>query len=124
MSNKKNPFDFVKAINNKTRVTELTGYNPFLTNRCFAMHIDTVMFAEEMNQYHQLGPELQYDFYFHSIRQGKRFGFPPKPEEYSNLELVMNYFGYSKQKAIEALRLLTPEDIQDIMVKNDKGGKS
>ena len=30
------------------------GYVPFLTNRAFAMHMDTVMIAEEMNQYHTL----------------------------------------------------------------------
>ena len=88
------------------------------------MHLDTIMFAEEMNQYHQLDPGIQFDFYFHAIRQGRRFGFPPKPEEHTHLELVADYFGYSRQKAVEALRLLTLEDIQDIMAKNDKGGNS
>ncbi len=63
-------FTYVKGINNKTYTYDLSGYVPFLVNRAFAMHIDTIMFASEMNQYHQLSPQLQYDFYFHAVRQG------------------------------------------------------
>ena len=69
-----------------------------LTNRAMAMPVDTVMFAEEMNQYHQLGPELQYDFYYYGVRKGRRFGFPKKPDDNPQLELVQEFFGYSKQK--------------------------
>ena len=119
---KKSPFDYVKSINMKDYEYDLAGYNPFLTNRCFAMHIDTLMLAEQMNQFHKLGPELQYDFYYYGVRKGKRFGFPPKPEQVDNLELVQEFFGYSRQKAIEALRLLTPEDLRDMIKKLDKGG--
>ena len=78
---KRSPFDFVKSINQKSGyISELTGYNPYLTNACFSMHMDTVMLAEEMNQYHWLAPELQYDFYYYGVRRGKRFGFPKKQE--------------------------------------------
>lgn len=119
---KPSPFDYVKGINNKTYTYDLSGYVPFLTNRTFAMHIDTIMFAEEMNQYHQLSPQLQYDFYFHAVRQGKRFGFPPKPPEIENVDIVMEHFQYSQNKAIEALRLLSPDDIKSIRKLHDKGG--
>ena len=120
---KPSPFDYVKSINFKKYEYDLVGYVPFLTNRSFAMHIDTVMLAEQMNQFHKLSPELQYDFYYYAVRKGKRFGFPPKPEEVPNLELIQEYFGYSRQKAIEALRLLTTEDIRDIIKKTNKGGQ-
>ena len=120
---KQSPFDLVKSINHKDYKYDLVGYVPLLTNRCFAMHIDTVMLAEQMNQFHKLSPELQYDFYYYAVRKGKRFGFPPKPEEVPNLELIQEYFGYSRQKAIEALRLLTTEDIRDIIKKTNKGGR-
>jgi hypothetical protein len=120
---KPSPFDYIKSINHKDYKYDLVGYVPFLTNRCFAMHIDTVMLAEQMNQCHKLSPELQYDFYYYVVRKGKRFGFPPKPEEVPNLELIQEYFGYSRQKAIEALRLLTTEDIRGIIKKSSKGGQ-
>ena len=119
---KPSPFDYVKGINTKQYNHDLVGYNPFLTNRCFSMHMDTIMLAEQMNQYHQLSPSLQYDFYYYAVRKGKRFGFPPKVEEIPNLEVVMDYFGYSRQKAIEALKLLTVDDIRGMITSMDKGG--
>ena len=119
---KPSPFDYVKGINQKNYNFDLSGYNPFLTNRCFAMHMDTIMLAEQMNHYNKLSPSLQYDFYYYAVRKGKRFGFPPKVEEIPNLEVVMTYFGYSRQKAIEALKLLTDEDIRGIIKSMDKGG--
>jgi DNA mismatch repair protein MutH len=47
-----------------------------------------------------------------------------KSEE-ENLEAVQQYFGYSFNKAKEALRLLTPENIEEIKgyLKSSKGGK-
>jgi len=86
------------------------------------MHMDTILLAEAMNQAHNIGPELQYDFYFHSVRKGKRFGFPPKVENDDNLTLVMEYFQYSRQKAIEAMRLLSDNDILKIRASRNKGG--
>ena len=102
---------------------DLSGYNPFLINRAFAYHMDTILLASEMNQLHNLGPELQYDFYYYSVRKGNRFGFPPKPQEEHHLELVMEYFQLSKQKAIEALQILTLDDINDIIISSDRGGQ-
>ena len=121
---KRSPFDFVKSANEKNEYLgdDLSGYVPFLMNRAFAMHLDTVLLAEEMNQYHQLGPELQYDFYYHGVRKGRRFGFPKKPAEHPQLELVQTYFKYSKQKALEALMVLTESDLRAIMKTQDKGG--
>ena len=119
---KVSPFDYVKGINNKVYTYDLSGYVPFLTNRAFAMHLDTCLLAEEMNQYHQLSPQLQYDFYFHAVRRGSRYGFPPKLQDPPHIDTVMSYFGYSRQKALEALRLLTPTDIAEMVQTMDKGG--
>ena len=87
------------------------------------MHMDTIMLAEEMNQAHQLSPLLQYEFYYYAVKRGKRFGFPKKPDEPTNLELVQEFFQYSPTKAQQALELLTDADIKDIKRKMDKGGR-
>lgn len=122
---KRSPFDYVKSINEKGYLgDDLKGYVPFLTNRAFAMHMDTVLLAEEMNQAHTLGPELQYDFYYHAVRKGRRFGFPKKPESHPHLQAVQSYYGYSKEKAEAALRLLTEEQLAAIMKTQDLGGNS
>ena len=48
-------------------------YPPYIVNRCFSGHLDAIMFANEMNQYHFLPKKLQYDFYLNSLRKKKRF---------------------------------------------------
>ena len=120
---KKSPFDYVKAINEKKYMEDLKGYNPFLTNRAFAMHMDTILIAEEMNQASDLDPMLQFDFYYYAVRKGRRFGFPKKVETDANLELVMEHYKYSKEKAAAALRLLTEEQLQAILKTPDTGGR-
>jgi hypothetical protein len=120
---KASPFDWVKSINEKKYNYDLSGYNPFLTNRCFAMHMDTVMLSEQMNQAHELGPQLQYDFYYYAVRKGRRFGFPPKPEDHKHVELIQEHYGYSREKALQALKLLTEDQIADIMKTKDIGGQ-
>jgi hypothetical protein len=85
--------------------------------------MDTILWAEEMNQHSDLSPDLQYDFYYYAVRKADRFGFPPKPQEEHHLELVMDYFSISRQKAVEALRLLTLNDINDMIISSDKGGQ-
>jgi len=119
---KQSPFDFVKQINEKKYEYDLSGYIPYLVNRCFAYHIDCVFFAEEMNQAHALSPALQYDFYYYAVRKGKRFGFPPKPEEHKHVELIQEHYGYSREKALQALQLLTPEQVKSIVDSKYKGG--
>ena len=39
-----------------------------------------------------------------------------------DIECVKLYFGYSNEKAKEALRILTDEQIAEIRIKTDKGG--
>ena len=119
----KNPFDYVKSINHKQHKDDLSGYNPFLTNKCFAMHIDTVLLAEEMNQAHRLPPDLQYEFYYNAVRKGKRFGFPPKPPVEEHLSVICEYYKRSELKAREYLRLLTQDQIQAITDSMDTGGR-
>lgn len=122
--NKPGVFQYVKNINSKREYDhDLSGYNPFLTNRAFAAFIDTIMFAEAMNQASDLPPELQYDFYYYGIRKGSRFDPIPKPSEPEGLDVVMAYFNYSKQKALEVINLLSKEDLINICKTMDKGGQ-
>ena len=118
------PFLYVKSINKKDYQYDLSGYVPFLVNRAFAAFIDCIMLAEEMNQAHLLSPSLQYDFYYYAVRKGSRFNPIPKPEEPKYLEVVMEHYHYSKQKALEVINLLSEQDILAIIKSHDTGGKS
>ena len=119
-----NPFEFVKAINEKKAIQPLTDFNPYLANGSFSYHLDCVLIANEMNAHPNLPVECQFDFLNGSIRKGKRFCPWHKVEDSPYLEAVMEYYNYSRAKALEALQVLTQADLRDIQQKLDKGGAS
>ena len=118
-----NPFDYVKAINEKKDVEHPYDYNPFLSNMSFSYSADTVMLANEMNRLHCIPPDAQFKFMFHAVRKGKRYSPWHKEPERPHLETVMKYYGCSKSKALQALQVLTQENIRDMIDTMDGGGR-
>ena len=98
-------------------------YPPYIINKCMSQHMDTVMYANEMNQYSFLDHKMQYDFYIHIVRPRRRFSPWGKKQKIDDLDLVKRYYGYSTDKAIQALRILSPNQIDYIKDKLNKGGK-
>jgi len=90
-------------------------YVPFVVNRMLSYHSDSILHANEMNRLYELPNRLQYDFYFYSIRAMKR-GWASwiKPKKMEDLPAVKLYFGYSDAKAMEALKVLTEEQLEVI----------
>ena len=99
------------------------NYSPYVINKCMSHHMDTIMYANEMNQYSFLDSEMQYDFYIHIVRPKRRFSPWGKKQKIDDLDLVKRYYGYSTDKAIQALRILSPNQIDYIKGKLNKGGK-
>ena len=48
-------------------------YPAYIINRCMSGHLDTVLFANEMNLNAHLDGDMQYSFYLNSVRKRKRF---------------------------------------------------
>lgn len=121
------PFDFVNAIHYSKEdliVDDQTEkeYHTFVINRALSFGADTVLFANEMNQRPHISKLGQFKFLCATIRPRKRFNKWVKPEEIENLDLVMEYFNYSAQKAREALRVLTPDQLSYIRERLNQGG--
>jgi hypothetical protein len=102
---------------------DLKDYAPWLVNRALSYHLDCVPYVQEMNSSHFLDKDMQYSYYLNSIRSMKR-KFQPwqKALVDKDLESVKKYFGYSNEKAKEALRILNDEQIAEIKIKTEKGG--
>ena len=98
-------------------------YPPFIINKCLSGHLDCVMFINEMNRYHFLPKKIQYDFLLNSLRTKKRFAPWLRKDEIKDLELVKRYYGYSNEKAKQALKILTKEQIIFIKSKFETGGR-
>ena len=98
-------------------------YSPYIINRIYSGHLDSVMFANEMNRYNFLPKKSQYDFLLNTLRPKKRFSPWLRRDEIKNLDLVKRYYGYSNEKAKQALRILTKEQLNFIRSKFETGGR-
>ena len=98
-------------------------YPPYIINRCFSGHLDAIMFANEMNQYHFLPKKLQYDFYLNSLRKKKRFS--PWADKIRSKTLIMsnNTMVIVMKRQSKLLKILTEEQLNFIKAKFDTGGK-
>jgi len=117
---KLNPFDYVTAIYEKQTLDDLSGYNPYLCNHSLSNNLDTVLICSELNTHPNLPPVCQYDFLWHAVTKGRRWGKWNKPTEHPYLELVMKHYNINKQKALEALTILTQRELKIISDLYDK----
>ena len=117
--------DWLNSINfTKEDLSEnIKDYPPFVINKCMSGHIDTIMFANEMNMDHHLSKDMQYKFYINIVRKKKRFAPWLRKNSIDDISVIQKYYGYSFEKAQQALKILSKEQIDYIKSKLDQGGK-
>ena len=121
------PFDYLKAINETKEDVMLTShdekkYSAFIVNRGLSFFMDTIFQANELNRNHHLDSRLQFDYLLNSIRQKKRYSKWLKNEKIDNLDIVKEYYGFSNEKAKDALKVLSDEQLGYIKDKLNQGG--
>ena len=116
--------DWLNSINfTKEDLSEdISSYPPFIINRCLSGHIDCILFANEMNKHHHISKDMQYSFYLNSLRKKKRFSPWLRKDKVKDLECIKQYYGYSNEKASQALKILTKEQLDFIKQRLDTGG--
>ena len=116
--------DWLNSINftKEDYSDSIKDYTPYIINRCLSGHIDCILFANEMNLHHSLDKDMQYSFYLNSLRKKKRFSPWLRKDKVQDLECVKKYYGYSNEKASQALKILTKEQINFIKKRLDIGG--
>ena len=120
--------DWLNSINfTKENLVEedpdvIKKYAPYIINRCLSGNLDCIMFVNEMNKYSFLDKDMQYSFYLNTLRKRKRFSPWLRKDKVTDLEIIKQYYGYSNEKAENALKILTPEQIKFIKQRLDTGG--
>jgi len=116
--------DWLNSINfNKEDLSyDIKTYPPYVINRCLSGFIDTIMYANEMNRYHNLDKDMQYSFYLNSLRKRKRFSPWLRKYKVNDLECVKEYYGYSNEKASQALKILDKQQLNFIKQRLETGG--
>ena len=120
--------DWLNSINfNKNNLIEedpstIKDYPPYIINRCLSGHLDCIMFTNEMNKYSSLDKDMQYIFYLNTLRKKKRFSPWLRKDKVTDLQCVKQYYGYSNEKASQALKILSPQQLDYIKQRLDTGG--
>ena len=117
-----NSINFTKQDLREEDPDAIKDYAPYIINRCLSGHLDCIMFANEMNKYSFLDKDMQYSFYLNTLRKKKRFSPWLRKDKVTDLEIIKQYYGYSNEKASQALKILTPEQISYIKQRLDTGG--
>lgn len=127
MAEKMSPFDIASHINEKKGVLDVeeVGYETYMINRVFSNTGDSVLFANELNiRWGNLTKQQQFDFYYYGLPKKKRFGkWHKNQDDKASLELIQDYYGYSRRKAKDVLELLRPH-LDEIARELDKGGRN
>ena len=120
--------DWLNSINfTKENLVEedpdvIKDYAPYIINRCLSGNLDCILFVNEMNKYSFIDKDMQYSFYLNTLRKKKRFSPWLRKDKVTDLEIIKQYYGYSNEKASQALKILTPEQISYIKQRLDTGG--
>tara|TARA_X000001382_G_scaffold74678_1_gene52214 strand:- start:67 stop:459 length:393 start_codon:yes stop_codon:yes gene_type:complete len=121
--------DYLTAINWSKKKLMDTGdetwekkYPSYIINKGLSYFSDTVMMANEMNRLHHASKHMQFSFLINTIRSQKRYSKWLKASKIKDLDVVKQYFGYSNNRAREALSLLDKKQIDYIKDKLYKGG--
>lgn len=120
-------FDFLNDITlgKENLIQNETGerlYPAYMVNRGLSQHQDTILYANEMNKNPQLDNKMQHDFLFYAIPARKRLGKWAKKVDPAALDAIKEVYGYSDEKAHEAIKVLTDEQIKAIQARLFTGG--
>ncbi len=120
--------DFLKTINSEkvNLIDEDPNaekeYLPFIVNRTLSYQPDCIPWVQEMNLRPFAENKMQFDFLLNSIRKKKRFAKWVKPEKNADLELVKKFYGYNNKKAMEALTILSEDQLKSMRKSMSTGG--
>ena len=102
---------------------DIKDYPPYIVNRCLSGHLDCIMYANEMNKYSFLDKDMQYSFYLNTLRKKKRFSPWLRKDKVTDLEIIKQYYGYSNEKASQALKILSKQQLEYIKQRLETGGR-
>jgi hypothetical protein len=104
---------------------EAKSFPSYVVLRSLSYHSDCVPYVAYLNQMmakeHNMTNAMQYEFLLYTIPKGKRFSKWAKPKNEKALELLMEYNSISYDVAKGYLRLMTEEQINELL--EARGGK-
>lgn len=123
-----NVFEFVNSITyNKQNLFEdpqaETDYVSFVVNRALSYFPDTILYANEMNIHNTVPKQWQFEYLRQTIYKRRRYSkWEKKTIDSDDLKVVQTYYKYSTERAVEALQILSKQQIEYLKQLMDTGG--
>ena len=124
-----NPFDFVNAINytkqdlfEQDQISE-SQYPRHVIDLAMSQYSDTILYANEANTMQNVSARAHFKFYLHLVDKKKRYAKWGKMEQDPKVDLIMRYYYYSREKALQVVDLFTDEQLQSLEQKLQHGGR-
>lgn len=107
-----------------------TDYSQWRINSVLSGYRGLTNIVNEINIRYGVTDQMHYDYLYGSVRKQKyeraKAETDKEKKERKNKEelqdLISNYYKYNSVRAKEALKILTPQQIEHIKNKNNKGG--
>lgn len=124
-------FDFVNSVlQNKRDLiksfpdedTAWKNYSQYMINTALSQHVDAVMDANQMNGV-RITDRQHYDYLLQNIRAMKRPFSWAKKSKTEDLDIVIEYYQVRADRAKEYLKILTPDDLNTLKQRMNKGGR-
>ena len=120
----KDPWRFNKSINQKTHYeTDLEDYSIYVMSRSLSYHQNILQFLNLLNICGWIDKELHYDFMFYGLpKEFRRVSKWSRPEKYDDktYEVVKEYYNFNSLRANEAMKILTEEQLEEIVTRHKK----
>jgi hypothetical protein len=125
------PFDFINSASKSKKNLILEDdqpdviekqYVPYIVNRGFALHSDTILHANEMNRRPQLFKGAQYHYYLGVLRPRTRKAEWVKLGKDSDLDAIQEYYQCNRVIAKQYLKVLPAKELENINNIVSKGG--
>jgi hypothetical protein len=109
--------DLLKDINvnkkNIIRNSEDKKYPLYSVLKCLN-GIDTLLLVNELNLRTGIEPAVAYDYLISIIPRKTRYNKWIKTQTNPDIDLIMEFYSYSRDKAVISLELLTPQQLTEI----------
>lgn len=124
----RSPYDWTNNISGSKEdiwTEEDSGtYCKYVITHALSCYYDCAMLASVMDQYPDIPEKMHYDFLRLSVSpKKKRFAKWHKPEKDEAVEFLGEWFGISRSKARQFLKLISGEDLQKLQNSYDTGGR-
>jgi hypothetical protein len=104
----------------------LKSYCRFVVDHAMSMSLDTLTYAQDMNERPWLDADMQHDYYFFGVRKSKRYAKWYKRDTDDCLDAVMAEYQVGPVQGRYIVSILKPEQlavIKDRQSEKQHGGK-